>query len=60
MVENTLILFEKNKFPVLMCFFFLSFFNFFTKPPTVVEVQKYFVIREKVKNYSWSSDLFLT
>lgn len=51
MVENTLLLFEKNKFPVLM--------GFSTKQPTIVAVQKYFVIREKVMNYSWSSDLFL-
>lgn len=52
MIENTLLLFEKNKFPVLMGV--LS-----TKQPTIVAVQKYFVIREKVMNYSWSSDLYL-
>lgn len=53
MIENTLLLFEKNKFPVLMGFFFS------TKQPTIVAVQKYFVIREKGMNYSWSSDLYL-
>lgn len=51
MVEHTLLLFEKIN---------SSFDGFFsTKQPTIVAVQKYLVIREKVMNYSWSSDLFL-